>query len=130
MALTAEQKRNISIIYGRSISYFCQGPIYDWSYELTGEDLHRDVKSMIKGLKSLNIDFTNLTVSDLEFLGCISMSEEQPNLYLIPLHLMQIIPEGIEVTNIFNEKIVIGPDFNRRQDIRQGLTPYALTAVD
>ena len=130
MALTVEQRKEISIIYSKSISYFCQGPVYDWSYEFTGEELHRDYISMIRGLKSLNIDFTNLTVDDLEFLGCTPMSEEHSDLYLIPLHLIQIIPEGTEVTSIFNEKKVIGPDFNRRQDIRMGFTPYALTAVD
>ena len=71
------------------------------------------------------INFNTLTVEEAKFLGFCRWDEEYPNLWLFPLWLFPIIPEGIEVIDINGEKY----KFEREKadnDERFGCLPYGL----
>ena len=72
-----------------------------------------------------HIDFNNLTVEEANELRFGRWSEELPNLWLFPLYLIPIIPEGLEIIYIDGEKGTFKKD-EMDNDIRFGCVPYGI----
>lgn len=71
-----------------------------------------------------NIDFTKLTREEAEELR-FGKWDEESNLYLFPLWLVPIIPEGLEVTGISGCKYKYEKD-KMDNDIRFGCVAYGI----
>ena len=72
-----------------------------------------------------HIDFNNLTVEEARELRFGRWSEELPNLWLFPLYLVPIIPEGLEIMYIDGEKGIFKKD-EMDNDIRFGCVAYGI----
>lgn len=112
------------------------GEIYeDWSDTVIGKETREGLKTFYASLKNNNdlIDWNNLTVEEAKELGFLLWSdEEDPNdrysvkdLWLIPLWLYPLIPDGIELTTIGGEKVIKNGD-NIDPDARFGCIAYGI----
>lgn len=103
--------------------------IYDnWDNEFKISENKKCFEGFYKELKK-HIDFTKLTVKEAKELRFQRWSEEQPNLWLFPLYLVPIIPEGLEVTGISGGKYKYEKD-KMDNDIRFGCVAYGIEIVE
>lgn len=102
-----------------------QAFVYDsWSDE-TKVSTIKEVYSMFYDELKKHIDFKNLTVEDAKELRFGRWDEELPNLWLFPLYLTPIIPEGLEVMYIDGGKTQYKKD-EMDDDIRFGCVAYGI----
>ena len=103
--------------------------IYDnWSNELKNKENKESFEKFYKELKK-HIDFTKITVEEAKELRFQRWDEEQPNLWLFPLWLVPIIPEGLEVTSISGNKYKYEKN-KADNDIRFGCVAYGIEIKD
>lgn len=102
--------------------------IYDWNYEFKIRENEDSFDKFYKELKK-HIDFKKITVEEAKELRFQRWSEEQPNLWLFPLYLVPIIPEGLEVTSIGGNKYKYEKD-KADNDIRFGCVAYGIEISD
>lgn len=72
-----------------------------------------------------HIDWKTLTREEAIELRFGRWSDETPNLYLIPLWLLPIVPVGTELTTISGNKIIYNGS-NVDNDIRFGCIAYGI----
>ncbi len=72
-----------------------------------------------------HIDFTKLTVEEAKELRFRKWDEELPDLWLFPLWLVPIIPEGLEVMDISGDKYKYKKE-TADNDIRFGCVAYGI----
>lgn len=80
-----------------------------WSNEYSYEEILRRYSKIKEKLKELLGDITKLDVSQLEQLGFKKWDNES-GLYLIPLWIYNLIPDGTELVSINNTKVIKGID--------------------
>lgn len=103
--------------------------IYDnWSNELKIKENKEGFEKFYKELQK-HINFTKITVEEAKELRFRRWDEEQPNLWLFPLWLVPIIPEGLEVTSISGNKYKYEKD-KADNDIRFGCVAYGIEIKD
>lgn len=103
--------------------------IYDnWNNEFKVEENKKSFEKFYEELKQI-IDFTKLTTEEAKELRFQRWSEECPNLWLFPLYLVPIIPEGLEVTYIDGTKGKYEKD-KADNDIRFGCVAYGIEIKD
>ena len=68
-----------------------------------------------------HLDFNNITIDDAKNLRFI----QRGNLWLIPLYLLPILPDGLELTRIDGSKVIVGKDYIDN-DIRYGCIAYGI----
>lgn len=71
------------------------------------------------------IDFSNLTVDEAVELRFRQWKEKDLNIWLVPLYLLPILPDGLELFNIFGIKSLVGKD-HIDNDIRFGCIAYGI----
>lgn len=71
------------------------------------------------------VDLKSLTIEDAKYLGFCRWDEEYPNLWLMPIWLFPIIPEGMELMDINGEKFKFERD-KADKDIRFGCLAYGI----
>lgn len=99
--------------------------IYDnWSNEFKIKENKASFEKFYKELEK-QIDFTKITIEEAKELRFQKWDEEQPNLWLFPLWLVPIIPEGLEVTDISGNKYKYEKD-KEDNDIRFGCVAYGI----
>ena len=99
--------------------------IYDnWSNEFKIKENKASFEKFYKELEK-QIDFTKITIEEAKELRFQKWDEEQPNLWLFPLWLVPIIPEGLEVTDISGNKYKYEKD-KADNDIRFGCVAYGI----
>lgn len=107
------------------INQLSQSYIYEnWSTELKVSENKKKFNKFYEELKK-NIDLTKITKEEAQELRFCKWSEEYPNLYLFPLWLVPIIPEGLEIMDICGEKY----KYNSKtadNDIRFGCVAYGI----
>lgn len=81
-------------------------------------------KQFLEALKDL-IDFNNLSKQEAIELRFGKWSEEDPNLYLIPIWLLPILPIGTKLTSINGDEIVYDGK-NIDKDTRFGCLAYGV----
>lgn len=102
--------------------------IYNWDNEFKIKENKEGFNKFYEELKK-HIDFTKLTVEEARELRFQRWSEEQPSLWLFPLYLVPIIPEGLEVTFISGNKAIYEKD-KMDNDIRYGCVAYGIEIVE
>lgn len=81
-----------------------------------------NIAMAIKNNKLIN--FNELTPTQAYELGFRKWDEED-NLYLIPLWLYKALPDGLEVTSIDGDKLIVGKDY-LDNDIRFGVLAFGI----
>lgn len=97
---------------------------YPWNDEFCRKEIKEAHDKLIDELKK-HINISHLTKEEAIELRFGRWSDETPNLYLIPLWLLPIIPVGTELTSIFGNKIVYD-GANIDTDIRFGCLAYGI----
>ena len=78
--------------------------VYDkWANEVKINELKLGFKTFYDELAK-HIDFTKLTVEEAKELRFRKWDDDMPDLWLFPLYLVPIIPEGLEITYIDGSK--------------------------
>lgn len=95
-----------------------------WSDNFCRKEIKEAHDKFIEELKK-HIDLKALTREDAIELRFGRWSDETPNLYLIPLWLVPIIPVGTELTCISGAKIIYNGS-NIDNDIRFGCIAYGI----
>lgn len=95
-----------------------------WSDNFCRKEIKEAHDKFIEELKK-HIDLKALTREDAIGLRFGRWSDETPNLYLIPLWLVPIIPVGTELTCISGAKIIYNGS-NIDNDIRFGCIAYGI----
>lgn len=92
----------------------------DWSKEQNKKVFDMFYQEMKK-----HIDFNNITSEEAKELRFRKFSEEYPNLWLFPLYLVPLIPEGLDVMSISGEKYKYNKE-KADNDIRFGCVAYGI----
>ena len=97
--------------------------IYDWNNEFKLQQNKKSFNNFYEELKK-HIDFTKLTAEEARELR-FGKWDEKSNLWLFPLYLVPIIPEGLEVMSISGNKYKYEKD-KADNDIRFGCVAYGI----
>lgn len=95
-----------------------------WSDEFKAKEIKESSEIFYEELKK-HIDITKLTKEEAKDLRFAKWSNEYPDLYLFPLWIVPLIPEGIEVMDIFGEKFKYEKD-KVDNDTRFGYVAYGI----
>lgn len=95
-----------------------------WSDEFCRKEIKEAHDKLVEELKK-HIDFKIITRKEAVELRFGRWSDDTPNLYLIPLWLLPVIPVGTELTSISGEKIIYNGS-NVDNDIRFGCIAYGI----
>lgn len=80
-------------------THYASDKTYSIAFRAATHDFHEKLKEII--------DWNNLTYPDMAFLGFKHHElQDHTEIMLIPLYLKPIVPIGLELFNIFGEKIV------------------------
>lgn len=97
-----------------------------WNNETKARQIKESFDTFYKSAKErLKIDLEELTVDELAEMRFCRWSEEKPDLWLIPLWFVPLLPVGIELTSIFGETIVYDGN-NIDLDVRFGCIAYGI----
>lgn len=96
----------------------------EWSDEMARHENRKYMEMMLEELKR-HIDWNNLTREEALELRFKLWDEEQPDLYLIPLYLLPIVPFGTELTSITGDKILYN-GHNVDNDVRFGCVAFGI----
>ena len=103
--------------------------IYDnWSDDLKIKQNKEVFDTFYSELKK-HIDITKLTIEEAKELRFRRWDEELPDLWLFPLYLVPLIPEGLEVMSISGDKFKYEKD-KADNDIRFGCVAYGIEIKD
>ena len=97
---------------------------YHWSDGFCRREIRESHGKFINELKK-HIDFDHLTREEAKELRFMRWDEDMPDLYLIPLWLLPVVPIGTELTSIGGEKIIYDGT-NVDNDIRFGCIAYGI----
>lgn len=99
-----------------------------WSDEFCREEVQKATDTMLDSLKN-DIDWNSLTKEEALELRFGKWSNEDPDLYLIPLWLLPIVPIGTKLTTIFGDEIIYD-GHNVDNDTRFGRIAYGIHIKD
>lgn len=99
-----------------------------WSDEFCRKEVQKATDNMLEALKK-NIDWSSLTKEEASELRFMRWSNEDPDLYLIPLWLLPILPIGTKLTTIFGDEITYD-GHNVDNDVRFGCIAYGIHIKD
>ena len=118
--------QNILVQYANRIAETTQ--YKSWSDEFCREEVQEATNSMLDALK-MAIDWNTITKKEALELRFGQWSNEDPDLYLIPLWLLPIIPIGTKLTTIFGDEITYD-GHNVDNDTRFGCIAYGIYIKD
>lgn len=96
----------------------------NWSDEFCREEIKRATDRFVNELKKY-IKFNNLTEGEAQELRFGKWSDDEPDLYLVPLYLLPILPVGTKLTCINGEEIIYDGK-NVDNDVRFGCLAYGV----
>lgn len=98
---------------------------YKWTDKFSMEEIRKATNQLMSELKD-EIDFTQLTVTEAEYLGCIPWDDK---IHLLPIYILPIIPIGTKLISI-NGKEIIYDGNNISNDTRVGMLAYGIEFPD
>lgn len=98
--------------------------MYLWDVEYKEDQIKKNYDIFYDELKK-HIDFAKITVEEAKELRFQRWDEELPDLWLFPLYLVPIIPEGLEVMSISGDKYKY-EKVTADNDIRFGCVAYGI----
>jgi len=113
----------MNTITKRCITWLINQLSQDYIYNNENKEIWDKFYEEMKKEKCIN--FNNLTVEEAKELRFRKWDEELPNLWLFPLWLVPIIPEGLEVMDIGGEKYKYEKE-TADNDIRFGCVAYGI----
>lgn len=116
-------KKEIQNCFTWLVNKVSQTIIYDWNEEYKIRENKEGFDAFYKELQK-HIDFTKLTVEEVKELGFGKWDDEN-DLWLFPLYIVPIIPEGLEVMSISGNKFKYEKD-KADNDIRFGCVAYGI----
>lgn len=127
--LSTEQKLTVVNILNRFVSL--QSQFYEYNL-LENYDGQNYYNSLVKSFKELNIDFNDLIESDAVLLGLykykVTTSDgKQIEVWLIPLHLYHVIPEGTKLVSTMGNEFTLNYNKMPDDDNRRGYLAYGVT---
>ena len=121
-------KKELENCFSYLVNKLSESFVYDnWDDKTKIDELRLGFRTFYDEFKK-HIDFTKLTVEEakeLRFKRWSSEPEDPQNLWLFPLYLVPIIPEGLEITFISGEKGIYKPG-EMDNDIRFGCVAYGI----
>lgn len=101
-----------------------------WDAELVKDEVNKAVDTFTEELKKV-INWSDITVENANEYGLSIWSDEDVDkLYLIPLWMLPIVPDGTELTSISGKKVVLTHDEkgepNIDTDVRGGYLAYGV----
>lgn len=96
----------------------------NWSDEFCRQEIKSATDGLLDEIRK-QIDWDHLTREEALELGFRRWSDDQPDLYLLPLYLLPILPAGTKLICI-NGKEVIYDGYNVDMDTRGGLIAYGI----
>ena len=117
-------KKEIQNCFTWLVNEVSQTVIYNWSDSLKRDANKQTFNYFYKELEKY-IDFKNITVEEAKELRFGKWSDEQPDLWLFPLYLVPIIPEGLEIEYIDGTKGIYEKD-KMDDDTRFGCVAYGI----
>ena len=117
-------KKEIQNCFIWLVNEVSQTVIYNWSDSLKRDANKQTFNYFYKELEKY-IDFKNITVEEAKELRFGKWSDEQPDLWLFPLYLVPIIPEGLEIEYIDGTKGIYKKD-KMDNDTRFGCVAYGI----
>lgn len=117
-------KKEIQNCFTWLVNEVSQTVIYNWSDSLKRDANKQTFNYFYKELEKY-IDFKNITVEEAKELRFGKWSDEQPDLWLFPLYLVPIIPEGLEIEYIDGTKGIYEKD-KMDNDTRFGCVAYGI----
>ena len=99
-----------------------------WSDEYCREVVQKATDTMLDSLKK-DLNWDSITKEEALELRFGQWSNEDPDLYLIPLWLLPIIPIGTKLTTIFGDEIIYD-GHNVDNDTRFGCIAYGIHIKD
>lgn len=96
----------------------------NWSDEFCREEIKRATDRFVNELKKY-IDFNNLTEEEAQELRFGKWSDDEPDLYLVPLYLLPILPIGTKLICINGDEIVYDGK-NVDNDVRFGCLAHGI----
>lgn len=117
-------KKEIQNRFTWLVNEVSQTVIYNWSDSLKRDANKQTFNYFYKELEKY-IDFKNITVEEAKELRFGKWSDEQPDLWLFPLYLVPIIPEGLEIEYIDGTKGIYEKD-KMDNDTRFGCVAYGI----
>lgn len=95
-----------------------------WSNEFSRKENKINTNMFLKELKAY-INWDTLTREEARELRFIVYSNETPNLFLVPLYILPILPIGTELVSINGDRIVYDGT-NVDKDTRYGCIAYGI----
>lgn len=120
-------KKEIQNCFIWLVNRVSESNIYNWSNVNKNENNKEAFNSFYDELKKY-IDFTSINIEDAKELG-FKLWDETMNLWLFPLYLTPIIPEGLEIMYIDGSKGIYIKD-TMDNDIRFGCVAYGIEIIE
>lgn len=121
--MTNEQRKHASRLMSRYMAFQCQKYEYDWNEDLNGQQAYTQFHD---AMKDLNVDFNSLTEVDAYVLGLTEYKAGKVgDIYLIPIHLFNVLPKGTVLYDINGEKVTVGTSYIDK-DTRGGYIAYGV----
>ncbi len=126
--MNPNQRVQVTKVLNHYVACTSQCALYndDWSVPIKTATVLNAYKTLITELKSINIDFSNLSISDAITLGC--SKSNIPGYWYIPLYLYEVIPDG---THLYSPRydgagvdVIVREGHNISDDNRAGFLAY------
>lgn len=119
-------KDRVQMFMTRYLSAVACAVQYKWTDKFSMEEIRRATNQLMSELKG-EIDFSQLTVTEAEYLGCIPWDDK---IHLLPIYLLPIIPIGTKLISVIERKEITYDGNNIDNDTRAGMLAYGIEFID
>lgn len=109
-------------VLGQYFGMFSQIALYKWPDDFARQEA-RDILDKMHTAIRKHYDLSECTGEQLVALGCGVWNNNDPTLYLLPLHLVGALQDGIVLDSIDNEQHIVGKS-KLDLDSRVGLSAF------
>ena len=125
--LDTDNAKFIRYVKDMSIRILSDFGIHNWTPEFFINELKRDYNNLMSESNKYKFNFNKITLEELLLAGGVVFDKENKKtpLVLLPLWMLEFVPDGTELEDIFSEKVIKGKD-NISTDTRTGVISYGV----